>query len=149
VYAKSNGAPDAESALNVLQETLGKEAKAENTSSLTGSAESIVENFNSNKFGFEQKYLGKTIQVHGTILTIEGSGQYANVRILGNKKLSRDELGFQHEISCIITSPKSMSRASDLAAGRNVTVRGVFDHDQHFNMMAGAQVNLSGCEILN
>lgn len=149
VYAKSNGVSSADAALSVLEETMGKEAKAESTANLIGSAESIVEKFNSNRFGFEQKYLGKTIQVHGSVLMVGGSGEYANVRILGNKKLSRDELGFQHQISCIITSPKYMSKATDLAAGKTVTVRGVFDHDQHYNMMAGAQVNLSGCEILN
>lgn len=149
VYAKSNGVSNADAALKALEEILGKEVKVESSASLTGSAESIVEKFNSNTFGFEQKYLGKTIQANGSILTIEGSGRYVNVRILGNKKLSRDEIGFQHEISCIITSSKSMSKAADLTKGRNVTVRGVFDHDQHFNMMADGQVNLSGCEILN
>lgn len=147
LYAKSHNSSNADAGLKVLSD-LYDVAKASGNIALSGSAVSLVEKFNSNKFGFEQKYLGKTIETYGSILTISGSKQYASVAILGNTKLSKDELGFQHRIECIATSPESMSKVADLERGKKVKVRGVFDHDTRFNMMAESQINLSGCEIL-
>lgn len=148
-YAEAKGSPNAAATLKVLSDLFDvKKAKASVSADLSGSAVSLVEKFTSNQFGFEQKYLGKTIETYGSVLTISGSKKYASVAILGNAKLSMDDLGFQHRIECIVTSPESMSKARDLQKGKKVRVRGVFDHDTRFNMMAESQINLSGCEIL-
>ncbi|PIX87301.1 MAG: hypothetical protein COZ31_11115 [Nitrospirae bacterium CG_4_10_14_3_um_filter_44_29] len=147
-YALANGIAEAGNTLNNLNKTIGTEAKASNGSALSGSAEMIVEKFNGNRLGFDQKYLGKTITASGIVLNIVGDSSHVTVRILGNKKKSNDERGFNDEIACVITAPQFIAKAGDLEKGKSVKVRGVYDHDTHDNMMAGSQINLSGCEIL-
>lgn len=147
-YAQAQGVPVASDTLTSLSALIGTETKASSESALSGSAEMIVEKYNGNRFGFDQKYLGKTITASGTVLSTRGNNSYAAISLLGNKKKSQDERGYNDEIACIITDPKSMTKAGDLTTGKNIKVRGVYDHDTHFNMMAGSQVNLSGCEIL-
>lgn len=120
-YARANGI-NVDGYLAKLDSVTNLASKASGEVALLGSVESVVSAFNANSFGFKKKFLGKTIEVTGKVRSVHGGNEYVSISFLGNTKKSKDEVGFQDMLECIITSEPSMSKAANLRVGDKIKV---------------------------
>lgn len=145
-YASSHGEPSAMGDLKQLEKVAfaNQSAGVSSQSALTGSVEQVVAAFNKNSFGFDQKYLNKTIIVSGPIRTISGTpGRQVRISMLGTPGKDPDLIGWSDSVACIITSKAGMDKAVELGKGDRIKVRGVYR--QHND---SPQVVLASCEVL-
>lgn len=143
-YSKQNGTPGMEKSISTLRNSIGTTAPSSEKPSISASAEALVTKFTNNSFGFDQQYMGKTIEAVGTVRNISGSRDNALVTLLGNKKKSKDDLGWQDEIACVVSDPKALQAAAELEKGKTYKVRGIYKNKGAL----GLQITLSNCEIL-
>lgn len=143
VYAQQNGASGAEKSLAMLKDAIGIGPSTDKPA-ISATAEALVAKFTNNSFGFDQQYIGKTIEAVGTVRNISGSRDKALVTLLGNKKKSKDDLGWQDEITCVVSDQKALQAAAELEKGKTYKVRGIYKNKG----ATGLQITLSNCEIL-
>lgn len=145
-YASSRGEPNAAGDLRQLEKVTvsNQPAGVSSQAALTGSVEQIVAAYKKNSFGFDQKYLNKTIIVSGPVRTISGvPGRSVRISMLGTPGKDPDLIGWDDSVACVITSKGGMDKAADVGQGDRIKMRGVYR--QHND---SPQVVLADCEIL-
>jgi len=145
-YASSHGEPNAMGDLKQLENVAfaSQPAAVSSQAVLTGSVEQVVAAYKKNRFGFDQKYLDKTIIVTGSIKTISGTpGRQVRISMLGTPGKDPDLIGWDDLVACVITSKSGMDKASELGVGDRIKMRGVYRRHND-----SPQVILSSCDIL-
>lgn len=144
-FANAQNENGAAEMLAELNKAVGsaQDPTASTQSALIGTVESIVSQYSKNSFGFDQKYVGKTITVTGQIDHILGSTDHVSIDMIGTPGKDKNQIGEEDKVSFNITDPAQMSKVSSLEVGKRVKIRGVYQKQPY-----SSQVSLVSCEIL-
>lgn len=146
-FASSNGEPTSPM-LDKLNKQFFKESSPAKTVSkpkISGSAESIIEQFSSNRYGFSKKHQGEVFKITGKISVISYNGK--EIELLGNSKKSNNDLSWIDMVYCELADQKEKDKAADLLEGKKITVIGVFDFEAKNGQGNVGLFTLTACRI--
>lgn len=144
-FASSKNETGAVEILTVLNKAVDStlDPAASTQSALEGSVESIVSQYDANRFSFDQKFVDKTITVTGKIRNISGDSKKVYIDMLGTPGKNIDNVRLMDSIYFSITDPTQIQKAANLVVGKTSTIRGVYKKEPY-----SSGINLVGCEIL-
>lgn len=149
-FADANGELADKSILDALNKKFFEKPKVADTlgsPKLAGTAVSLVSQYLGNRLAFKQKYTGALLEASGAIGQISDDG--GEVRLIGNTKLSRDEIGFQHYVYCTTADGSEIRNILNYRVGQKMKVRGIFDPEVPAAQMFKGLLVLRGCRIVN
>lgn len=120
-----------------IQDSAAESSAAQSSSSaLSVTAGQMIDDYNSNTFSADQKYKGKSVQVTGSIYSIESTDDGGAL-----VKLTRDNEDIWEDIWCYVYDSAELQKVAELVAEQTATIEGICEGDDFF-------IEMSNCKVI-